>query len=118
DAALTRRPRVVMVTAHGREEVLRLSEQAGVDGFLVKPVSPSTLLDTILCVLGRGRVLGHSSASGRPDLAVSGRLAGARILLVEDNEINREFASELLRSEGIEVEEAVNGAEAVERVRN
>ena len=118
DAALTRRPRVVMVTAHGREEVLRLSEQAGVDGFLVKPVSPSTLLDTILSVLGRGRVLGHSSASGRPDLAVSGRLAGARILLVEDNEINREFASELLRSEGIEVEEAVNGAEAVERVRN
>ena len=43
-----------MVTAYGRDDVIRQAEQAGVDGFLIKPVSPSTLLDTILSVLGRG----------------------------------------------------------------
>jgi two-component system, sensor histidine kinase and response regulator len=119
DVASGRQPKVVMVTAYGREDVICLAEQAGVDAFLVKPVSPSTLLDTILSVLGRGRVLGtdDKKRAGKPDLATSGQLAGARILLAEDNEINREFATELLRSEGIEVDEAEDGAVAVARVQ-
>jgi two-component system, sensor histidine kinase and response regulator len=119
DTSLAHQPKVVMVTAYGREDVIRLAEQAGVDAFLVKPVSPSTLLDTILSVLGRGRILGtgEKQRASSPDLATSGHLAGARLLLVEDNDINREFATELLRSEGIEVEEAVNGLEAVEKVQ-
>ncbi len=118
DPAISPKPRVVMITAYGREDVIRLAEQAGVDGFLIKPVSPSTLLDTILSVLGRGRILGHEDRQrSKPDLAVSGRLAGARLLLVEDNDINREFAIELLRSEGMVVDEAVNGEEAVAKVR-
>ncbi len=117
DAAVPLKPKVVMITAYGREDVFRLAEQAGVDGFLIKPVSPSVLLDTILSVLGRGRILGADEARRAPDLAVSGRLAGARLLLVEDNDINREFATELLRSEGIEIDEAANGAEAVAKVQ-
>ncbi len=119
DAAIPRQPRIVMVTAYGREDVIRLSEQAGVDGFLIKPVSPSILLDTILSVLGRGRIFGADDKrrASTTDLATSGQLAGARLLLVEDNDINREFAVELLRGEGIMVDEAVNGAEAVDRVR-
>ncbi len=119
DAAIPRQPRIVMVTAYGREDVIRLSEQAGVDGFLIKPVSPSILLDTILSVLGRGRIFGADDKrrASATDLATSGQLAGARLLLVEDNDINREFAVELLRGEGIMVDEAVNGAEAVDRVR-
>lgn len=120
DATLARQPKVIMITAHGREDVIRLAEQADVDGFLIKPVSPSTLLDTILSVLGRGRLFGMDEQQPPriPDLATSGQLAGARLLLVEDNDINREFATELLRSEGIEVDEAVNGEEAVTRVRS
>jgi len=119
DPAITHHPKVVMITAYGREDVIRLAEQAGVDGFLIKPVSPSTLLDTLLSVLGRGRVLGKSEKQrdnvGRS--VTSGQLAGVHLLLVEDNDINREFASELLRSEGLEVDEAVNGQEAVDKVR-
>jgi two-component system sensor histidine kinase/response regulator len=119
DPAIAYKPRVVMVTAYGREGVIRLAEQVGVDGFLIKPVSPSTLLDTVLSVLGRGRLLGqgepHREAAG--ELAASGQLAGARVLLVEDNDINREFAVELLRSEGILVDEAGDGREALERVQ-
>ncbi|WP_296893473.1 response regulator [Thiobacillus sp.] len=113
-------PKVVMVTAYGREDVIRLAEQVGVNGFLIKPVSPSTLLDTILSVLGRGRILGlddrHRSSPLDHGVPI-GQLAGARLLLVEDNDINREFATELLRSEGIEVDVAVNGQEAVEKVQ-
>jgi PAS domain S-box-containing protein len=120
NTTLSRHPKVVMVTAYGREDVIRLAEQAGIDGFLIKPVSPSTLLDTILSVLGRGRILGTDAKprSSLPNLASIGRLAGARLLLVEDNDINREFATELLRSEGIEVDEAVNGEEAVKKVQH
>jgi len=119
ETATPHQPKVVMVTAYGREDVIRLAEQAGVDGFLIKPVSPSTLLDTILSVLGRGRILGSDAGihAGRLDLATSGQLAGACLLLVEDNDINREFATELLRSEGIEVDEAKNGQIAVDMVQ-
>jgi CheY-like chemotaxis protein/HPt (histidine-containing phosphotransfer) domain-containing protein len=119
DPAIKFQPKVVMVTAYGREDVMRFAEQAGVNGFLIKPVSPSTLLDTILSVLGRGRILGKEEKQGRAigEPVPSRQLAGARLLLVEDNDINREFAGELLRSEGIEVDEAVNGQEAVEKVK-
>jgi signal transduction histidine kinase/DNA-binding response OmpR family regulator/HPt (histidine-containing phosphotransfer) domain-containing protein len=119
DPAITHKPKVVIVTAYGRENVIRLARQADVDGFLIKPVSPSTLLDAILSALGRGRLLGASEPATRPDAreAQAGRFAGLRLLLVEDNSINREFATELLQSEGIEVEQAENGREAVENVR-
>jgi CheY-like chemotaxis protein len=106
-----------MVTAYGSEEVLRLSQEAGADAFLMKPVTPSQLLDTLLFTLGRERLLGEElpalTATAPPG---SDGLEGARVLLVEDNEINREFAAELLRSAGIEVTEAVDGAAAVARI--
>ena len=117
-STIPHQPKVVMVTAYGREDVIRLAEQAGVDGFLIKPVSPSTALDSILSVLGRGRVL---DTADRPKATsgsgYGGQLAGAHLLLAEDNDINREFACELLRSEGIDVDEAVNGEDAVEKVK-
>ncbi|WP_018608973.1 response regulator [Uliginosibacterium gangwonense] len=119
ETSLPRQPKIIMVTAYGREDVFRLAEQAGVDGFLIKPVSPSVLLDSILSVLGRGRILGQDSPgnSRLPEIANSGQLVGARLLLVEDNDINREFATELLRSEGMEVDEAMNGQEALDKVQ-
>jgi signal transduction histidine kinase/CheY-like chemotaxis protein/HPt (histidine-containing phosphotransfer) domain-containing protein len=119
DATLPRQPGIIMVTAYGREDVLRSSELAGVDGFLIKPVSPSTLLDTVLTVLGPGRLLDNRApAESAPPQANGGKpLAGAYLLLVEDNDINREFATELLRSEGMAVDEAVNGQEAVAKVQ-
>jgi PAS domain S-box-containing protein len=116
--AIRIQPKVIMVTAYGREDVMLLAQQAGVDGFLIKPVSPSSLLDTILTVLGRGGLTGRQEkslssiyAGAPPDLS------GRRILLVEDNAINREFAIELLRTMHIQVEEAVNGEEAVAMVQ-
>ncbi len=118
DPRIPTQPKVVMVTAHSREEVILAAEEAYVDAFLTKPVSPSVLLDTCLSVLGRGRILKPAPISRdepSPDRVAS--YAGAHILLVEDNEINREFAEELLRSLEILVSIAVNGLEAVEMVK-
>ncbi|MBN9696969.1 MAG: response regulator [Zoogloea sp.] len=109
--AIDPKPRIIMVTAYGREDVLRAAAQAGAGGILIKPVSPSALLDTLLNCLGRGRLLEDNP----PRLPHAGLcdLRGARLLLVEDNDINREFATELLARMNTEVECAGNGQEAL-----
>jgi two-component system sensor histidine kinase/response regulator len=109
-------PKVVMVTAYGREDVIGRAERSGVNSFLVKPVSPSTLLDTVLTELGRGRVLGMNGKREQATWHSDADFNGARLLLVEDNDINREFAGALLHSLNVSVDEAVNGEEAVSMV--
>ena len=113
--AIQPKPKVIMVTAYGREDVIRAAEQAGVAGFLVKPVSPSILLDTLLTSLGRDRLFdeppGDAPRNGICDFR------DARLLLVEDNEINREFATELLHRMNTQVDCAVNGQEALALVQ-
>ncbi|WP_305072666.1 response regulator [Propionivibrio sp.] len=117
--AIAMQPKIVMVSAYGREDVMHMAERAGVDGFVVKPVSPSSLLDGMLSALGRGRILGagEDTAVSAVREAGSQPLAGLRVLLVEDNEINREFACELLGSEGVLVDVAFDGQAALERVQ-
>lgn len=116
DPAIRHQPKIIMVTAYGREDVMKLAEKAGIDSFLTKPVSPSTLLDTILTILGRGRVFNSDSKNQTQKVTIS-NIGGAHVLLVEDNDINREFATELLRSMNIVVDTAVNGEEAVAMVQ-
>lgn len=118
NTAIAPKPKVIMVTAYGREDVMQLAQQAGVDGFLIKPVSPSSLLDAILMGLGRGGIEDRQGKS----LPVTHSIAppnfvGRRVLLVEDNAINREFATELLHITNLEVDEAVNGEEALNMVQ-
>jgi PAS domain S-box-containing protein len=115
DPLIRCQPKVVMVTAYGREDVMKRAELAGVDGFLTKPVSPSLLLDTILSVLGLARLLSEQK-NAKTEGTVAPVFTNVKLLLTEDNELNREFATELLHSLGIEVVEAANGAEAVAMV--
>jgi signal transduction histidine kinase/DNA-binding response OmpR family regulator/HPt (histidine-containing phosphotransfer) domain-containing protein len=115
DPAIRHQPKIIMVTAYGREDVMKLAEKAGIDGFLTKPVSPSTLLDSILTILGRGRVF--SDGKNQTQKIAITNFGGSHVLLVEDNDINREFATELLRSMNIVVDTAVNGEEAVAMVQ-
>jgi len=111
-----RHPAVIMVTAFGRYEALEAAEQHGVHlpVVLTKPVTASTLLEGIGQLLGKGR-LGETRSSQRSDRSALdiGRLAGARVLLVEDNDMNQELAQELLQSAGIEVVIASHGEEAL-----
>ena len=105
-------PRIVMVTAFGREDIRTQSEQVGIDGYLLKPVSPSLLYDTLMdlfAVAGQdgGRMRAAKEAAASPDAR------GVRVLLVEDNELNQQVATELLQSAGATVTIANHGGEAV-----
>jgi CheY-like chemotaxis protein len=106
-----------MVTSYGRDDALVAASERGVElkTVLTKPVTASTLLEAIGEALGRG-VVTESRASERAasNTGLMAGLAGARLLLVEDNELNQELAMELLRQAGIEVVLARHGGEALE----
>jgi len=114
DPAIQKTPAVVMVTAFGREEVREEAERLDIDGFLVKPVTKSMLVDTLLTLFSPSdREIGDASAAA----AERGvRLDGLRVLLVEDNEINQQVAVELMEGVGVAVDVADNGRKAVERL--
>jgi len=105
-------PRIVMVTAFGREDIRAQAEEIGVDAYLLKPVSPSMLYDTLMDLFG---VAGQEAGRSRPAKEHGGSYSanGIRILLVEDNEMNQQVATELFESEGASVTVANHGAEAV-----
>jgi signal transduction histidine kinase/CheY-like chemotaxis protein/HPt (histidine-containing phosphotransfer) domain-containing protein/CHASE3 domain sensor protein len=114
DPQLSTRPHIVMVTAFGREEVREEAERLDLAGFLLKPVTKSTLVDTLVSIFtpraeGGGEEV--PTAEGRSD-----RLKGVRLLLAEDNEINQQIAVELLEGVGARVDVAGNGREAVEKL--
>ncbi|MEO5362650.1 MAG: response regulator [Magnetococcus sp. DMHC-8] len=110
-------PLPVLVTAYGREEAIQAAGDLAIQAFLTKPVSASTLLDTIMTALGREVMAGRRAEErlGEEQAAIQ-RLRGARVLLVEDNEINQELAVELLAGAGISVTVANNGQEALDKL--
>ena len=106
---------IVMVTAHDREALaLRAEpEKTRVDGFLVKPMTASMLDDA----LRSGETHRTSPQALRQrSLARPRRLAGLRLLVVEDNLINQQVAKELLGAEGASIDLAGNGLLGVEAV--
>jgi two-component system sensor histidine kinase/response regulator len=111
-------PHLLLVTAYGREEVFHQAEDAGIRDVLIKPLNASMLFDSAMRVLhGSGGDLyaaAEASSSAFENLAT---IAGARILLVEDNEINQEVALQLLRHARFDVDLAENGSVALERLR-
>jgi two-component system sensor histidine kinase/response regulator len=110
DETLKHQPAIVMVTAFGREDVREEAERLALDGFIVKPVTKSMIVDTLVNVFAE---IGDEAAV-KADGEAGTRLRGARLLLTEDNEINQQIAIELLESEGATVTVANNGREAVE----
>jgi len=117
DLKLVEVPAVLMVTAFGRDEVAHAAAGAGLDGFLVKPVSETLLYETILGIHGlQGAVAERSVPLGEATAAAElAAIRGARVLLVEDNPINQQVASELLQQFGMRVDVAANGATGVAR---
>ncbi|CAA7624797.1 response regulator [Magnetospirillum sp. SS-4] len=116
---LTPAPHLLMVTAYGREEVLNQIAEAGIEDVLIKPVSASILFDTVMRMFGtqpgERREAGARPSSLHESLAA---LQGARILLVEDNDLNQEVATELLTDAGFQVDIADDGAIALARVQD
>ncbi len=113
-ANLTVRPQLVMVTAYGREEVLKQAEDNGFANVLIKPVTPSMLFDSAIAVLGADRDKAQETTPG--PARELGQLRDARVLLVEDNELNREVALGLLEDAHLSIDSAENGEVAVQMV--
>ncbi|MEP7299109.1 MAG: response regulator [Burkholderiales bacterium] len=113
-------PCILLVTAFARDDALRASAGLALAGVLNKPVTPSSLHDCLvqarrsepMASIAPRRAAG--AAASPP--AVLQRLAGARVLLVEDHPLNQQLACELLRRAGIEVVLAKDGQEALDRL--
>ncbi|NDV26788.1 transporter substrate-binding domain-containing protein [Desulfovibrio sp. JC010] len=110
-------PKILMVTAYGREEIMEQAKGAGLEAYLIKPVNQSVLFDTIMGVFGhdverktKRTLLFSKETEGLSDIR------GARVLLAEDNEINQQIAVELLEKADMVVEVVDNGLEAVQSV--
>ena len=101
---------IVMISSYDCSAIEEEALAAGVNGFLPKPLYRTSIYTAIKSALEqKGRALAVvSPEDGKP-------LAGKRLLMAEDNELNREVAQELLSMNGAEVVCAVNGREAVER---
>ena len=115
---LSKVPPIILVTAYGREEIMQQAEQVGLEGFLLKPVSPSMLFDTIMQTFGEA-VSETSRVAQRHEQEAEALkyIRGARVLLVEDNEINQQVALEILEGAGLNVSLAENGQEAVSALK-
>ncbi|MBF0396209.1 MAG: response regulator, partial [Desulfobacterales bacterium] len=119
DASLTKIPKIIMVTGHGREDLMNEAKQISLDGFLLKPVTQSLLFDAVMEAFGhtvdkkidRG-IRRSEMPNGFDDIR------GARLLLVEDNAINQQLAVELFSDEGFYVTVAENGQIGLEKFKS
>ena len=115
---LSKIPAIVLVTAYGHEEIMQQVEEVGLEGFLLKPVNPSMLFDTIIQAFGEAvpetpRVVQRHEQEAE----VLEHIRGANVLLVEDNEINQQVAKEILEGAGLNVKVAADGQEGVTAVK-
>jgi signal transduction histidine kinase/CheY-like chemotaxis protein len=111
------KPAIVMVAALDEQEAMRDGSDAGLDAFLIKPLNEPLLIDTLTDVFSRKAEIRfvHLAVGLRLDTSDDpGTLVGRRVLLVEDVELNRDLAGELLSDLGISVTTAVDGREAVD----
>ena len=117
DVSLAKSPAVILITAYGRDDARGEAEQRSVhiDSVLTKPVTPSSLLDAVGIALGKGALIETRLHAKNDDTGQAMRqLSGSRVLLVEDNEMNQELASELLANAGMSVVLANDGQQALD----
>ena len=105
---------IIILTAYDWSDIEVEARAAGVTAFCAKPLFLSDIRETLMVAIGRKQTGAEDSVLPAASLDFKDR----RILLVEDNELNREIAVELLQEYGFRVDVAENGAEAVEKVKN
>ncbi|MCH1918083.1 response regulator [Shewanella sp. A3A] len=115
--ALKDNPLIIMISAHASHELLEQASHSGINGYVAKPASASQLLDAIMAALGRSGFVAVRRQSPTADLPLQ-QLRGKRILLVEDNQMNQEVASEFIRIAGMQLSIANNGQEALDKLQH
>ena len=103
---------IIILTAYDWSDIEVEAKAAGVTAFCSKPMFMSDLRETLMSALGQSQTDAAQELLPQKNADFKGR----RILLVEDNELNREIAQEILREYGFRVDTAENGAVAVEKV--
>ena len=101
-------PKIVILTAYGREDAVAANTDLEIEDVLTKPVQEFTLFNAVTSALAR-------TSARRPEAAsedAHAGLSGAHVLLAEDNKVNQEVARQLLEYAGVVVTVANNGAEA------
>ena len=114
EGRLKKIPRIIMITAFGREDVRVHAEEIGIEGYLLKPVNSSLLYDTLMNLFGEAELDGGRVTREESPAQLA---SGLRVLLVEDNEMNQQVATELLESAGAIVTVANHGGEAVQKLK-
>jgi PAS domain S-box-containing protein len=105
-----REARLLMLTSGDRPEDVTRCQELGIDGYLLKPVRPSDLLEAIEIALGIAAPPLRTSDETAPPLP---HLAGLRVLLAEDSPVNQQLAVALLQHQGHSVSVVTNGRDAV-----
>ena len=111
---LEKLPVTLIISAYGADKFMVEADSVAIDAFLTKPLEPRTLLETLAELFPESPALPLPSTSTHAPKADG--LRGLRVLLVEDNEINREIATELLTGAGLIVDHAENGLVACKRI--
>ena len=104
---------IIILTAYDWSDIEVEAKAAGVTAFCSKPMFMSDLRETLMSALGQKLTDASQELLPEEDADFKDR----HILLVEDNELNREIAQEILREYGFRVDTAENGAVAVEKIR-
>jgi CheY-like chemotaxis protein len=111
------KPVVIMISATEWSDIEEAAKAAGVDGFIPKPLFPSSVVDCICEYAGVEEYVADESAEDDAE-GRTAMFAGRRILIAEDIEINREIVIALLADTGIGIDTAENGAQALEAFVN
>lgn len=116
---LSIKPKILMTAGFGQDGIPALMHDHVIDGVLEKPYKQNKLFDAIAKIFGLDKwVTGKFRIIGAQfNPALVSQVRGARLLLVEDNQINQQVAQELLESFGIAVTVAENGEEAIARLQ-
>ncbi len=101
---------ILLISAYDWSDMEEIAKDAEVDGFISKPLFRSTLFEKLNEILG--------NESNRSDQDDDADIAGIRVLVAEDNDINWEIISMLLQMHGVETERAENGQIALDRIAN
>ena len=100
---------IIILSAYDWSGVEEEARRAGVNGFISKPLFKSRLVYLF------NQIIGDDKEQKETDILQEINLEGKRILLVEDNDLNREIAEEIIRQLGVSVESARDGQEALEQ---
>lgn len=112
-------PMILMVTAYGLEEVRIAATEGLIDSYLMKPINPSLLFDTLNSIFKFDMEKVRHENREKMDMGlIRANMAQKEVLLVEDNEINMQVAKEMLEDVGVRCDHAGNGEEAIKMFRS